>query len=385
MLNEFIKSFIIVGLLLIVAACGGSGDDSEPMLTGQVADGYLSGAIVFLDRNGNKMLDSDEPWAESGSQGRFSIEINRGEGELYPVVAEIIAGKTFDEDTQQYVSESYRLEAPAGKWSFVSPLTTLVKNELDKNPSLSRQAAEDLVRQQLGLGNGVSLFENYIQLESAGGSSSVHRAGRIVAGLMGRLQKEIDLNIGAVTAESQRSAVSLMISDQIMYHSDAIAQNVNSGQDNTVIEEIKSDILKDINTSNLDSKLLDQYVQRMQSSSPVWDMLPPKIIAQTPLVDGSAPVDVIVSLTYDEEITPSSITEGTIKVIGPNGDVPGTVEYIRDLKQLNFITDSYLMAFSSYQVDIAGVADIYGNNLDQTHTFYFTTIFDQIPPDLPDF
>jgi len=385
MLNEFIKNLIIVGLLLIVAACGGSGDDSEPMLTGQVADGYLSGAIVFLDHNGNKMLDSDEPWAESGAQGRYSMEINRGEGELYPVVAEIIAGRTFDEDTQQYVAESYRLESPAGKWSFVSPLTTLVKNELDKNPSLSRQAAEDLVRAQLGLGNGISLFENYIQLESAGGSSSAHHAARIVAGLMGRLQTEIALNVGLVATENQRSAVSLIISDQIMYHSDAIARNVNSGQNNTVVEEIKSDILKDINTSNLDTKLLDQYVQRMQAPNPVWDMMPPKIIAQTPLADDNAPVDVIVSLTYNEDIAPSSISKGTIKVIGPNGDIPGTTEYIPDLKQLNFITDSYLMAYSLYQVDITGVADIYGNHLKQTQTFYFSTIFDQMPPDLPDF
>ncbi len=151
---KFIKMPLVASLLLIVTACGGGedGGDSAVVLNGQVADGYLSGAIVFLDRNGNRMPDPGEPSTESGAQGHFSLDIEQGEGNLYPVVAEVIAGKTIDEDQpNQYVAESYQLEAPAGKWAFISPLTTLVNHELSKDSTLSLQEAEIRVLSQLGL------------------------------------------------------------------------------------------------------------------------------------------------------------------------------------------------------------------------------------------
>ena len=385
---KFIKMPLIVSLLLIVTACGGGEDDGDSavVLNGQVADGYLSGAIVFLDRNGNRMADPGEPSTESGAQGHFSLDIEQGEGNLYPVVAEVIAGQTIDEDQpNQYVAESYRLEAPAGKWAFISPLTTLVNHELNKDSTLSLQEAEIRILSQLGLGSNTSLFEDYVQAPSNTGLGRAHRAARIIAGLMGSLQKEIEMNLGVENAESQRAAISLMISDQIVNNCDAIGQGLVSAEDAIAIEETKTAVMQEINTTRLNAELLDRYVERMQVTNTVWDMTPPKVIKQRPLVDGNASIDVVVSLTFDEEIDPASISEETIQIIGPTGPMAGTIAYDPTLKELNFTTESYLMAFTSYQVYLTGIADNYGNSLEQPQSFNFTTIFDQRPPELPEF
>lgn len=391
---KFIKMPVIVCLLLFVTACGGGEDDfgfpdsggSAGVLNGQVADGYLSGARVFLDRNGNRIPDPGEPLTESGAQGHFSLDIPQGEGELYPVVAEVIAGQTIDEDQpNQYVAESYRLEAPAGKWAFISPLTTLVNNELNKNSTLTLQEAEMRIISRLGLSTNISLFEDYVQASNNTALESAHRAARIITGLMGRLQQEIELNLGIENAESHRAAISLMISDQIVNNSDTIALGLVSAEDAVAIEETKNAILNEINTTRLNAELLDRYVEQMQFTNTIWDMAPPKIIKQRPGMDGKASIDAIVSLAFDEEIDPASISEETIQIIGPTGPMPGTIAYDPSLKEVNFTTDSYLMAFTSYQVYLSGIADNYGNSLEQSQSFNFTTIFDQRPPELPEF
>src|SRR6056297_2716990 len=104
-------------LILLLTACegGGGGSDtssatstptttSEPTastLSGTVADGYLQGARVFLDRNGNRVYDSGEPMTMSATGGAFTLSINPGEEQRYPVVVEVIAGVTIDEDDGQ--------------------------------------------------------------------------------------------------------------------------------------------------------------------------------------------------------------------------------------------------------------------------------------------
>jgi len=385
---KFIKMPLIASLLLIVTACGGGedGGDSAVVLNGQVADGYLSGARVFLDRNGNRMPDPGEPSTESGAQGYFALDIEQGEGNLYPVVAEVIAGKTIDEDQpNQYVAESYQLEAPPGKWAFISPLTTLVNHELSKDSTLSLQDAEIRVLSQLGLSSNISLFEDYIQAPNNTGLGRAHRAARIIAGLMGSLQKEIELNLGVENAEGKRTAISLMISDQIVNNCDAIALGVVAAEETIAIEETKTAVLQGINTTRLNAELLDRYVERMQVTNTIWDMTPPKVINQRPLADGNASIDVVVSLIFDEEIDPASISQETIQIIGPTGPMPGTISYDPTLKEVNFTTESYLRAFTTYQVYLTGIADKYGNSLEQPQSFNFTTIFDQRPPELPEF
>ncbi|WP_020676372.1 Ig-like domain-containing protein [Geopsychrobacter electrodiphilus] len=397
---KYIKCLTVVSLGLVLAACGGGGGGGDTgsgsgivantgsvtVLNGQVADGYLTNARVFLDRNGNRRQDNDEPWTNSGAQGRFSLDIQPGEGGLYPVVAEIIAGVTVDEDqSNQSISEGYILEAPAGHWSFVSPLTTLVKNELDKNPSLSFADAETRVRTKLGLSSGVSLFEDYLQQQTKPEMVDVHRAARITAALMGSLQADVEQNTGPIYAESHREASSLMISDQVMNNGAIIAQRLINAVDAVAVEEIKSSIMLGIDSAALNTTLLDRYSERILAANPVWDMTPPRVISQSPVVNGSASIDALISMTFDEALDPASVSVQTLKLSGPTGLVPGTVSYDPVLKQVKFSSEVYLMAFSSYRVDLTAVSDIYGNTVTNPISWSFTTIFDQLPPDLPNF
>lgn len=109
------------------------------------------------------------------------------------------------------------------------------------------------------------------------------------------------------------------------------------------------------------------------------------IISQRPSIDSSAAIDTVVSLSFDEEIASASIAEDAIHLSGPYGTVAGTVSYDPNLNQVNFVPDEYLVAFSVYQVEISGITDMNGNLIEQNQNWSFKTIFDQLPPELPEF
>ena len=395
-----IRKLLFLGLVAILSACGGggggggadsggaltSGGSSLTVLAGQVADGYLSGARVYLDRNENRVLDSDEPSTYSTSGGHFSLEVASGEGSLYPLVVDVLAGQTIDEDNSgSFVGEGYQLEAPAGHWAFISPLTTLAKQEMDRNPDLALDAAVNSVRSQLGLSGGVSFFSDYVAGEANPELAAAHRAARLVAALMGSLQAQVAQNVDASEFDTQRNAVALMIGDQVVNHFAEIAQGINSATDTAAVATIKNTILAQIDTAGLDTQLLTRYVDRLQYSDPVWDMTPPEVQSQQPPSAGSASTDVVVSLRFDEALDPLSIDAGSVQLIGPAGPVSGTVSYNASLQQLEFKPDKYLLAYANYQVQVSGVEDSYGNPLHQTYSWDFSTIFDQLPPALPEF
>jgi len=68
-----------ISLLAVLTACGGGGggsaDSSSSTVTigGAVIDGYIEGATVCLDVNGNGACDTTEPKATTGSDGKYSI------------------------------------------------------------------------------------------------------------------------------------------------------------------------------------------------------------------------------------------------------------------------------------------------------------------------
>jgi hypothetical protein len=68
-------SIILLGLL---GACGAPTQDggSPATLSGLAVDGYVAGATVYLDINGNALLDAYEPRALTDSKGYFGIDEN---------------------------------------------------------------------------------------------------------------------------------------------------------------------------------------------------------------------------------------------------------------------------------------------------------------------
>ena len=124
-------------------------------------DGYLRNARIWLDLNGNYVLDDGEPNAISGEGGVADLDVtNVDNPEQYPVVVQAISGQTIDEDEPDVtVSDDYMMSAPPGEKD-VTPLSTLVHVLIDQNTTDSddaaaieaaKQAAIQQVADQLGL------------------------------------------------------------------------------------------------------------------------------------------------------------------------------------------------------------------------------------------
>ncbi len=74
----WLKSGVVVSAAAIIAACGGTGQDSgsvsnfEQNYTGLVIDGYLARSTVFIDTNNDGTRNSWEPFAFTDNDGYFS-------------------------------------------------------------------------------------------------------------------------------------------------------------------------------------------------------------------------------------------------------------------------------------------------------------------------
>lgn len=216
-----------IALLVTLSACGGGGDGDasrtddtagaspdlgtasgrrpgapvgeSSTLSGRVADGYLRGATVCVDLDEDGACSADEPSALSGTGGSWTIELPPG-AEIKPFVAEVPA-TAIDEDTGQAIGRSLALSAPAGRTAFLSPITTLVHEELRAHPALDIDAAERLVKVSLGLDAepDVSLFADYVARGRDRGNASpvaerfryLHDTARVVANLMQDVEAEV--------------------------------------------------------------------------------------------------------------------------------------------------------------------------------------------------
>lgn len=410
------KAFFLTLLVISLAACsgGGGGSDSSgssttsttsetltstsSSISGYVADGYLAHARVFLDRNLNRVYDDGEPMAMSADNGYFSLAVEAGEGDLYPVVVDVIAGQTIDQDNGLYVEDGYLLESPPGHYDFISPLTTLVNLELDKNPAYSLAQAVLSVKTQLGIADEVSLFDNYLDDGGSRASASVaasaeygrtHRVAQTVARLMGLLRSDISQNLGRSLTTAETELLAYMVSDQISQYASLVKAAMEYERNyavTTVVSDLVSDFYSRIAVATLDEELLDQYSQRVEQGSDEWDMTPPQVVSFSPQEDAATSIETVVTVRFDEALDETQVADDRFELIGPHGSVSGSLTYDADLQQLTFVANQVLLPYSEYEVVLKStLADERGNALGEDISWTFTTIFDQTPPALPEF
>lgn len=134
------KLILIAGLLSIgiIAGCGSSGTNTPATsISGKVADGYLVGATVFLDKNGNYQLDSGESSATTDLNGGYTLMVDSADAGMYPIVAIAIKGVTIDKDSGTAVQNSYVLSMPASAVSgtvssnFISPMSSQLREMME--------------------------------------------------------------------------------------------------------------------------------------------------------------------------------------------------------------------------------------------------------------
>jgi hypothetical protein len=141
-----------------LAACGGGGSSNAPVPSpvvsvpppvtpvpvptpapkftqaGKVIDGYVNGATVWLDINGNQLKDADEPSAQSRAAGAYQLELSEAQRACLPyatLYVDVPVGAV-DEDSGP-VKEAYQMAmAPqfkpvtAEQLLNISPLTTAI-------------------------------------------------------------------------------------------------------------------------------------------------------------------------------------------------------------------------------------------------------------------
>lgn len=119
----------------------------ESSVTGKVIDGYVKGAQVFADLNGDGLLNPGEASAITDALGNFSLPGITGFGNL-------IASGGIDAATGKPFEGS--MTAPAGA-TVVNPLTTLIDG-ITENSAISVQDATVKILASLGLNTSIDLL-----------------------------------------------------------------------------------------------------------------------------------------------------------------------------------------------------------------------------------
>lgn len=105
-----VGSSTIGGSGMIVAGVGTGGTG---VVTSASADSYVApvlvGAIVFMDKNGNRQPDADEPSVLTDSDGNYTMPSDAG-ATTGTLLMQAVAGSTIVKATGQMVTESYIVE-----------------------------------------------------------------------------------------------------------------------------------------------------------------------------------------------------------------------------------------------------------------------------------
>ncbi len=253
-----------VAMAVLLVSCGAgttdveSGTDLEPIrgaangvtnppeeipnagtpISGRVADGYIQGATVCVDLNKNDSCDDDEPSTVTGAGGSYDLTVPDGAQDK-PIVADIPA-TAIDEDTGEAIGKPLVFIAPSDQPEFVSPITTLVHQELQSNPSLNTEDAENAVKTLLGVSDeDVSLFSDYV----AGGKAEtgdtdnqnnfryLHDTARVVTSMMKGIEADVESaaqsnGIDVVGSEDTQRAIRDIVRREVRQLLPQIAQQV---------------------------------------------------------------------------------------------------------------------------------------------------------------
>ncbi len=271
MFRQLIPTGAALAAILITSGCSsssGNSDDSNNSddsgnvsLEGKAADGYLAGARVCLDLNNNARCDDGEPTTTTSAGGGYTLEgVTQEQIANSPIVVEIIVGETIDEDNPgETIDKTYTLTAPAGS-AFVSPLTTMVQNEIKEN-GLSPDEAKASI--QARLGTDLDPTEDYVAGSDDGTSGEefqrLHKVAQVTRAVM---QKNIELVNTVVneTGVSQEDLTALIV-EQVLEALDDIQQAIETAGDGFDADGLAGS--DDLQSTRLDpSKVEEQLEER---------------------------------------------------------------------------------------------------------------------------
>jgi len=277
--RAWFNNVFLYGVFAFLAACGGgggSGSDADgstsdaglESISGVVADGYLVNATVFIDTNGNMVLDEGEPSAKTSTGGQYTLSgENLG---LYPIVVIVNADEgegelTIDEDDGLPVAISYQLMSPPGHHQFVSPLTTLIwylMEEYDQN----YETAESSLLNIIGTSSEeVSSSDDYIALsDGVNIHAHVHTVCKTIAISLGKSVEnslkiiENNEKFSSLNLDEVNSSLYLIAFKEIIKILPIVSEEIAGISDDLEISEIESllDGLLEVDVDELELALL---------------------------------------------------------------------------------------------------------------------------------
>lgn len=198
----------------ILSACGGGGGSDSPSPTppattsikGVVADGYLQGAKVCLDINANGRCDSNEPNATTSANGAYEMSgITAGDETKFASLVEVPA-TAIDKDTGAAVGKAFFLQSPAGKYAFISPITTLVQAQMATGMT-EADAVKYVMQTLIGMTDpNISPFVDYMTMGSSAGYVTTHQAAQVVAGAFQQVYKDFEMDANRNQVQSVLSS-----------------------------------------------------------------------------------------------------------------------------------------------------------------------------------
>ncbi|MEC7492725.1 MAG: VCBS domain-containing protein, partial [Pseudomonadota bacterium] len=135
---------------------------SDDFLSGTAIDGYIEGATIFADTDGDGELDAGEAFSVTGEDGEFSL--TNAEGSL------VLLGGDGAIDAATGLAFNGQLEAPAGS-TVVTPLTTLINKLVEGGED--QVVAQAKVKSAFGItaGEDLTTFDP-IDAALSGGASA---------------------------------------------------------------------------------------------------------------------------------------------------------------------------------------------------------------------
>ncbi|CAH6855793.1 hypothetical protein L1D33_04155 [Vibrio chagasii] len=273
------RSLLAVAIALGIAGCGSDSSDSSTTdtggstattasLTAKAADGYLVGANACLDLNSNKVCDKDEPNAVTGDNGEFTIEnLTQEQLEQSTLLIEVVAGQTIDTDNPGVVlNKSYRLTAPPQS-EFISPLTTLIQNEIESGASLDE--AKATIQEKLG--TTLDLTQDYIEAKNndkladsqKAAFENLHRVAQVTASVMA--ENTDALSETAAGAGISVEALTALINEEVTRVLDEVVKDIEAAGENFNPSDIAGNINRDhiaIDDSNLEDKIKENEANK---------------------------------------------------------------------------------------------------------------------------
>ena len=217
--KSLIYSILTASLLL--TGCGESGSASGStssssgsngnIISGNVADGYISGAKVCLDVNQNSLCDASEPSVISTANGAYSLDTSGvADASMYPLFVEI-GTDAIDEDNNQPVANAYTLSAPTGT-HFISPVSTAIHSYMIENNATITDA-KAAIATKFNFPDATTITNDYVKNATAE-QIKLHDKAKVAARLKAELMKTI-AKVETASADARNRYIDNKVNDSL--------------------------------------------------------------------------------------------------------------------------------------------------------------------------